>query len=101
MTEQEIREGNKLIAEFMINPPMVTIFMEYHKDWNWLMLVVGAINKIKLGDEAFDVIIYKTTVHINDSRQILIETTGKDIIKAVWQAVVEFIKWYNVQSPKS
>lgn len=104
-------EGNKLIAEFdgwvqdvnvkdrpywhpERNMTMYTYVdgFKYHLSWDWLMPVVEKINKIK----GFDIIIYKTTVHVNDDTQIIFETTDRiNIINAVWHAVVQFIQWYN------
>lgn len=60
------------------------------------MPVVEKINRIK----GFDVIIYKTTVHINDEQEIMIETTGDIIIEAVWGAIVQFVKYYNAEHGK-
>lgn len=71
--------------------------LKYHSSWDWLMPVVEKINS---GNE-YDVIIYRTTCHINDKIELLIETTSKGkLIECVWQAVVEFIKYYNSQPSK-
>lgn len=115
-------EGNKLIADFMgmiginehlyrkHNAPWIQTGaenLEYHTSWDWLMPVVEKINKTDIPNNDFpaSVIIFKTTVHINDDEQILIETTATKeggLIGAIWQAVVEFIKWYNTnpQTPQ-
>lgn len=110
MSEIEIIEaGNKLIADFdgfilsdqdrvlegydRWNNEIYRNFdetdLKYHSSWDWLMPVVEKINKIGV----YDVIIYKTTCHINDEREILIETANNDLRYCVWLAVVEFLKW--------
>ena len=111
-----VENGNKLIAEFIglekcTDPehskspcyyiPSIQVYatdedsyhdLKYHSSWDWLMPVVEKINRIK----GHDIIIYKTTVHVNDDSQILLETTNNvSIINAVWDAVVQFIQWYN------
>lgn len=97
---------NELIAEFMGNKDYILNdpkklpgddlkYLKYHCDWSWLMPVVEKINQAKIGDEKFDVIIYRNTCHINDAMQIIIETTGKDMCECTYKAVVEFIKWHN------
>lgn len=113
MSTEIIEEGNIKIAKFMeldkctdpdheSNPCYVVPHakgyhkardLQYHSSWDWLMPVVEKINKIK----GYDAIIYKTTCHINNEREIIIETTDNDLIKCVWLAVIEFIKWYQNQ----
>jgi hypothetical protein len=114
---KEIIEGNKLIDIFM--NPKHTIFdywinwndghgslshvetLEYHTSWDWLMPVVEKINKTKIPDNKFpaNVIIYRTTCHINDDNQILVETASRgSLIICVWEAVIQFITWYNQQN---
>jgi hypothetical protein len=73
---------------------------QFHTSWDWLMPVVERINSTVspiYPDERIDVIIYRNTCHINDHREILIETTGKNMMDCTYKAVVEFIKWYNQQ----
>ena len=115
-----IIENNKLIAEFLdwefddLSETFETPFLklvephafgdeqfscklqdfelEFHSDWNWLMVVVEKIESIK-----------GTQIFINGiSCEIMFK--GKIIskhfntkIEAVYNAVVEFIKWYNKQ----
>lgn len=97
-------ENNKIIAEFMgyidngcseegflINP--ITNFDEeindlrYHLDWNWLMEVVEKI--------------FKDFYKINPCPiylKINIEKALNEVnIEAVYNACVEFIKWYDEQ----
>ena len=113
MTQEQIIEGNKLISEFMGlkigNAWQVwngyadysqEAEFEYHQSWNWLMPVVERINETRIPENDFpaSVIIFKTTCHINDDQQIIVEADikkGEDLLICVWKAVVEFIKWYK------
>ncbi len=85
----EIKEGNKLIAEFMgvkyyqsqeiITPGLVY----YHKSWDWLMHVVEKINNLCKATG------YPDTLEISHIKLI---TTN---IEYAYFATIEFIKWYN------
>lgn len=116
MTDNKIVEGNKLIAEFMgwsksdyHNTPnkmyngaigIHVDHLQYHTSWDWLMPVVEKIEDCRIVDD------YGFSVNI-DNWQVIIKSllSGKIItsnlsgakskIEATWQAVVEFIKWYN------
>jgi len=115
----EITEGNKLIAEFMknhaVNSPHLKSESElqYHTSWDWLMPVVEKIATIpsisitiesftvEYGDKAVGSFgIEKTTWHNSAPIKELI-TYKKEFIEKlsltenVWQAVIQFIKWYN------
>jgi hypothetical protein len=109
MTQEEIFEGNKLLAEFMgytykqrpknnyfgfeekcielgdINIGMSKV--KYHASWDWLIPV---LNKIYFSEEYCK---YK------DFNSCLISDGGINIntkyIINTWGEVVEFIKWYN------
>jgi len=86
-------ENNKLIAEFM-NCENHQAWEDdlYSNDWNWLMEVVEKIESIK-----------GTQIFINGiSCEVMFK--GKVIskhfntkIEAVYNACIEFIKWYNTQ----
>jgi len=86
-------ENNKLILEFMGEPHKVWQDLAYHSDWNWLMEVVEKIENLgsksaivnHLGKHIF-------TVSLNDN---IISEDGNTKIEAVYNACVEFIKWYN------
>lgn len=59
----------------------------YHKSWDWLMPVVDKIENLHYGFEI-----------IGNYVKVLgtpIYSTRKTKIQAVYNAVVEFIKWYN------
>lgn len=95
-------EGNKLIAEFMgIEPApegMVNIYMdgeemklfgtEYHSSWDWLMPVVQKI----LATDTGTLDVY--SLYVEDS----LRTAN---IVTIWDAVTDFIQWYNQTSLKS
>lgn len=118
MTQEQIIEGNKLIAEFMgdyrakykvsndytlANAMLKTL--KYHSSWEWLMDAVDKIESIIFYPKdipnfstSFSFIIHKKFVMINGI------TAGypankTDVLDskrmAVWLSVVEFIKWYN------
>lgn len=97
--KQVIQENNKLIAEFMgldipkRNPNTIL----YHSDWNWLMEVVE-----KIESKGFDVHINTCVCRISDvgeDRFEDIETfNSNNKIQAVYNACIEFVKWYNNQT---
>lgn len=105
-----MKENNEIIAEFMGGKwqciwifdgnnglPQNTTNLMFDRSWDWLMPVVEKINNTKVNGERIDVIIYRRTCHINDPEQIIIETTGEDMLSCTYKAVVEFIKFYNEQ----
>ena len=121
MKQEEITEGNKLIAEFMgfkiiegkkgmiqglkqwratdIKNPIFDLLeandensIWFHKNWRWLMPVVEKIEK-------------KTKVMvIHKERCALVSelpySHGKTTLEAVWKMVVEAIKWLNKNKSK-
>jgi hypothetical protein len=68
----------------------------YDRDWNWLMPVVEKIESLN----------FKTTItnHICRIERVIFDDIvfSEDMpkIQAVYNACVEFIKWYNQQKPK-
>ena len=92
------QENNKIIAEFMgIIPNEAGVYMMskhkgyslenllYHTEWDWLMPVVEKIDNLFGEDDIVDDMINK--VH-NAVLQF-----NRDI---TYNAVVEFIKWHNL-----
>jgi hypothetical protein len=75
-------ENNKLIAEFMKYPDLGTkgdfSYLNYHKSWDCLKPVVQEVKQVHEG-------VPKQLLHLS-----LFSTRAE-----VYQAVVEFIKWYN------
>jgi hypothetical protein len=81
----------------------------YHKYWGWLMPVV---EKIGL-DHAVSVvtnnwnnygayqcyIYYCFDMKINNTRQLIAETMGANLIDVVYESCVKFIQWHNQQNP--
>ena len=119
-------ENNKIIAEFLsvkIHPcETIENFkflpieerglyngyfideLKYHEDWNWLMVVVEKIESLEIFDRMgrfnintknFD---ENYTSFITDKDEDFIQCEGDTKIEAVYNAVVEFIKWYNNQN---
>lgn len=122
VTNSETIENNKLIAEFMgivkeneraSSGRSIEVskgkfvdyealgegWLKYDTDWNWLMEVVEKINI--MDDYLFSANIWSmdVTIYNNDSGEIIFRSECKwqpdELIKAVHEAVVEFIKWYN------
>lgn len=98
MTAEETAKGNKLIAEFMgVRLPLVwSEFIgdevEYHKNWNWLMPVCKKVNDSLIGVTSAGSFVPQGRMHLG--------LMNVDI-GAVWQAVVEFIHWYNTQNSEN
>jgi hypothetical protein len=116
MNEQEIIEGNKLIAEF-INLPFKTYGktgktyyingkpfsipnLKYHSDWNCLMEVVEKIQHME--DDLpvkidFQIYLLGAVELWIDHKRIFAMTAFEPgtLINAVYNGIIEFIKWYN------
>ena len=68
--------------------------LKFHSDWNWLMEVVEKINNTG----RFEVVIQKRFCYISDeSNELTLSCPASSTFKAVYQAVVEFINFYNQQ----
>ena len=123
MTEADIIKGNKLIAEFIgfkrLNPDnsfrlhqwwdintgkKQHIFkgcdhsLEFHTSWDWLMPVIQKIEKT--GE--FSVTIFKGCCDIHYSSSLdkydfepIEKGGGQPKILSTYQAIIEFINWYN------
>lgn len=111
MTEQQIIEGNKLIAEFMglwesekgylYNPQFERGFkvdeLQYDLSWDWLMPVVEKIEELN-----YDVnilggawCIIKDVDPDRSEGEEIIDTSGLSKHQATYKACIEFIKWHN------
>ncbi len=113
-TIQSTLENNKLIAEFMefeishkINhvPSYLPNCMKnsehlkinnpdnlpFHSNWDWLMQVVEKIESLGY---RIEIVKHICRIHLSDKEKIIIsENIPK--IEAVYNACIEFIKWYN------
>ena len=100
-----IEENNKLIAKFMGSPyewdnnekawydndqMLVGIELKYHSSWDWLMPVFRIITElgISFDEEGGDLI------------EICADAITDVSIVDAYQAVVQFIEWYNEQMLK-
>ena len=95
-------ENNKIIAEFMEHKPTFEVYIDdvlttlerpiknYNSDWNWLMEVVEKIESIK-GTQIF---INGISCEIMFKGRVISKHFNTKI-EAVYNACVEFIKWYN------
>ena len=94
-------ENNNIIVEFMNHyENMGNKGLLYHKDWNWLMEVVEKIEDLnysieinKQEENDYQCLVVK--------KDILIQEFSSTKIQAVYNACVEFIKWYNEKSAKN
>jgi len=110
MIKKEIIINNKLIADFMSIPELPTQSIErkcyvidrlcYHSSWDWLMSVVEKIQHL---DNEYEVSV-DFQIHLMgavelwiDHKRVFAMTAFEcgTLINAVWEAVVEFVKWYN------
>jgi len=111
-----ITESNKLIADFLgyvligkntyeyNNKLYLLEEMKFHNDWNWLMEVVENIESLDTGNNS--VVIGKNHCFLsfydkykNESIRFNGESKFANVelskIEAVYNACIEFIKWYN------
>jgi hypothetical protein len=113
-TEVNVIEGNKLINIFMhgvLHDGTVQYyegpdnfqheggaFLKYHKDWNWLMPVV---EKIEHEITPVEILDFQCRISrtIYNPEQIL-TTSDESKIAAVYNAVIQFITWYNQNKEK-
>jgi predicted transposase YdaD len=107
-----VKQYNIVIYKFPNKARKELKSFKYHSDWNWLMEVVEKIESLKpfqLMDRnwiGFDVKIYKTfntqthycTIkYLKEQGDMTISNgfSKQSKIEAVYNACVEFIKWYN------
>jgi hypothetical protein len=100
MTDIELLEGNKLIADFMDwihhEDVQYDIYemnnLKYHSSWDWLMPVVEKIEQSGWGCKMY---LNGCQFPVVDQYARLWPIAEKRKIDAVWLAVVFFIRWYN------
>lgn len=91
--------------------PLRVEHLQYHNNWNWLMPVVDKISNmlvygVKIEYSRYSdskVTLYTAMAHDfdwNNTDCHHIQHYGKNVIEITYQAVVEFIKWYNQQKEK-
>jgi hypothetical protein len=101
-------ESNKLLAEFLgmelttdgisqlyyTEDRSLRQIPKFQTDWNWLMQVVQKIES--LGN---DILITTNYIQIgfDEGEQFIVVEEVNVKIEAVYQAVLEFVKWYNEQ----
>ena len=110
-------ENNKIIAEFMGykksiantwfkgNKIVQTTSFKYNSDWNWLMEVVEKIEdffEINGKELEFQIVSYEDEVkviakHSDKEWETIVEISadGSGKKENIYNACVEFIKWYN------
>jgi hypothetical protein len=112
-------ENNKLIADFMgmvissvpnkywteKNHESIghgkLVELKYDTDWNWLMDVVESINITD--DYRFSIQINTMDTYVHDAKtnKYIFRSEAKwqpkELLNSVYEAVIEFIKWYNNQ----
>lgn len=113
MREAEIIEGNRLIAQFMgikkdrwgdfflfpfpkSTQRIMPGKMKYHSSWDWLYPVVQKIAQYMIdtdfGSER------KLSVALNWWKHIANALEKASDIEVIHKHVVQFIKWYNLQT---
>ena len=111
MTQEEILQGNKLIAKFigMKYDSNANVYeddknayglfsLKFHSSWDWLMPVVEKIEN-NLVNYSHEVVIFGEHCHINQGKTHDMGYSSKGSkIASTWSAVVDFIKWYNTQT---
>ena len=113
INKMKTTENNKLIAEF-INLNFYKSFwyksniatekqickennLQFHSDWN---LLIEVVEKIESLGYRIEIVKHICRIYLSNKETIIIsENTPK--IEAVYNAVVEFIKWYNNQNKVS
>lgn len=108
MKTNEVIKGNILIAEFMglkIITDEISFFdtdykplKKYDSDWNSLMPVVEKINLIN--DFKYSVSIYTMDCYIENKIGVVVakcecQNNPDELITSVFNAIVDFINWYN------
>lgn len=98
--------NNRMIAEFMgasgFDMLGEKVEPKYHTSWDWLMPVVEKIESIK-NEHGFTYSVrmsgkFCTVESVNYSMiDMQLKGAGNTKLQATYQAVVQFIEWYNKQ----
>ena len=106
---------DKLLAEFLgmkphhndsnvmilningINYPFEVSELNYDTDWNRLMLVVDKIESLEHWVEILGGLQKTCLIGSTNSSNESFKNTNENKIEAVYNACVEFVKWYNKQ----
>lgn len=74
--------------------------LQYHYSWNMLMPVVEKIESIEIKKGCNPVVTIETgyCVISNNGEEPIVENQIENKIESVWQAVINFINWYNAQT---
>lgn len=101
LTQKEITEGNKLIAEHLGNINNYWYqnnLLQYHSDWNYLM---GAMEKVFVLDKKVADII----IRFGQCKILMQNPAGKEFNSPFkpentakiecWLVLIDYIKWYN------
>jgi len=91
----ELYEGGERNPELMND---INNYKYFHNSWDWLMLVVEKIESLE-----FDFAIYTgSCVSIINTKDFpydeIINLNGTSKIESVYNACIDFIKWYNENS---
>ena len=105
--EVSIKEKDWLIDDFMgrsrTNWGSGHKYRSYSNDWNMLMPVVEKIESLAIENKFVSVNIYENECRIWEVRTIVPEFNFFQIadkkIDAVWLCVIDFIQYYNSQTP--
>ena len=101
-------ENNRMLAEFIkAETENGTCYMynglsyylqEMQRDWGFIMAVVE-----KIEDLGNDVLITTNYIQIafDEGEQFVVVEDIKNKIEAVYNACIEFVKWYNEQNPRA
>lgn len=105
--QKQITENNKLLAEFMnweytiVNNTILQTTLisdlDFSKDWNWLMQVVEKIESLDHWVEILGGLQKVCLIGSINSSCESFKSVGETKIEAVYNACVEFVKWYNEQ----
>lgn len=100
-----IEENNRMIAEFMgLTVDNGIVFkddntgdfhsIKYHTSWEWLMPVVGKCDTISFYENSNKNVLDKKWGEIFNDQDV-VRSFQTNEIATIYNAVVQFIEWYN------